>query len=44
MYKVIYPFIKDELKPYKQTFEYKHRLTHATAIATAAFFVNMQDQ
>jgi len=43
MYTIIYPYVKAELKAYKQTFEYTRRLEHATAIATAAFFYNLQD-
>lgn len=43
IYKVIYPYLKNELKPYKQTFEYRRRLIHATAIGIATFFNNLQE-
>ena len=43
IYTIIYPYVKAELKAYKQTFEYQKRLEHAMAIATAAFFYNLQD-
>ena len=43
IYDYVYPYIKQLLREYKQTFEYKRRLAHSLATAIAAFFSRLED-
>jgi hypothetical protein len=43
IYDYIYPYVKELLLEYRQTFEYRRRLAHSLVTAVAAFFSRLQD-